>query len=218
MTSSAHALLSRRPGAEQIMAMPESVPPPNRLRKSWTAREVRQLIAQSPLSTPRYELVDGELLVTPSPNFAHQRAVSLLLRILDDYMRLTRIGVALASPFDVELQPEFLSQPDVFVLPMAEARRVATMMPACELLLAAEVLSPSSGRIDRVVKKRRYQQSVPEYWIVDLDARLFERWSPNDDRPRILTDVLEWHPEGAPNSLRLDVVKYFEAVFELFES
>lgn len=197
--------------------MPESVPAPNRMWKSWTAREVRQLIAQSPLSTPRYELVDGELLVTPSPSFAHQRAVSLLLRILDDYMRLTRIGVALASPFDVELQPEFLSQPDVFVLPIAEARRVATVMPARELLLAAEVLSPSSGRIDRVVKKRRYQQSVPEYWIIDLDAHLFERWTPRDDRPTIHTEVLEWHPDGAATPLQLDVVTYFEAVFELLE-
>jgi Uma2 family endonuclease len=209
-----HALLSRHRGAEQIMAMPAAHRESSR---RWTAREVRELIAQSLLPSPRYELVDGELLVTPSPSFAHQRTVSLLWRILDDYMRLAGIGVALTSPFDVELEPEFISQPDVFVLPITEARRVAGEMPARELLLAAEVLSPSSGRFDRVVKKPRYQRHVPEYWIVDLDARLFERWRPHEDRPEILTEILEWHPPGAEQALRIDLGKFFEAVFELVD-
>ena len=64
--------------AEHIMAMP-------RAQRRWTAGEVRQLVADSPLQTPRYELVDGELLMTPSPYEPHQRAVVLLLRALDQY-------------------------------------------------------------------------------------------------------------------------------------
>lgn len=182
--------------------------------RRWTAHEVRQLIADNPLLTPRYELVDGELLVTPSPNFAHQRAAALLWRILDDYLRPTRVGIACMSPFDVELEPEFLTQPDVFVLAVDEAHRVAKRMPAHELLLAAEVLSPSSGRFDRVKKRPGYQRHVPEYWIIDSDARLFERWRPNDTRPEILVEALEWHPSGAPEPLRIDLVKYFDSVFE----
>ena len=214
MTLSAHAVLSPSREAEQIMAMPvQSREAPRR----WTAREVRELIAKNPLATPRYELVDGELLVTPSPNFAHQRAVNLLWKILDDYLRPLEAGIVSTSPFDVELEPEFLSQPDVFVLPMHEARRVTREMPARELLLAAEVLSPSSGRIDRVVKRVKYLRHIAEYWIVDLDARLVERWTPNEDRPEVLTELLEWHPAGAAIPLRLDIVKYFEAVFELLE-
>lgn len=133
------------------------------------------------------------------------------------YLRPLEVGVASTSPFDVELEPEFLSQPDVFVLPMSEARRVARQMPARELLLAAEVLSPSSGRIDRIVKKPKYRQHVPEYWIVDLDARLLERWVPNDDRPEILEEVLEWQPESTRAPLQVDLVEYFEAVFEFLE-
>jgi Uma2 family endonuclease len=91
-------------------------------------------------------------------------------------------------------------------------------MPARDLPIAAEVLSPTSGRIDRVVKRPRYQRHVAEYWIIDLDARLFERWRPNDERPEILPEVVEWHPEGAPTPLRLEVVRYFASVFELLDS
>jgi Uma2 family endonuclease len=196
------------------MAMPAAKADASR---RWTAREVRELIANNPLASPRYELVEGELLVTPSPNFAHQRAVSLLSRMLDDYVRAMGIGVALTSPFDVELEPEFLSQPDVFVLSTAEARRVARQMPARELLIAAEIVSPSSGRYDRVVKRPKYQRHVPEYWIVDLDSRLVERWVPDDDRPAILVESLEWHPAGTAEPLRVDIARFFEEVFELFE-
>ena len=189
------------------MAMPAA-------NRRWTAREVRALIAESPLATPRYELVDGELLVTPSPNYPHQRAVSLLWVALETYLAENPIGRALTSPFDVELEAEFVSQPDVFVVPMREARRLLTEMPARELLLTAEVLSPSSGRHDRVTKRPRYQRHVPEYWILDLDARLVERWRPGDERPEVLTSLLEWHPSGSASSFRLDLPSYFTAIFD----
>jgi Uma2 family endonuclease len=189
------------------MAMPA-------VKRRWTAREVRQLIAESPLATPRYELVDGELLVTPSPSWPHQRAVSLLLSALHDYLKGQRVGDASTSPFDVELAPESIVQPDVFVVPTHEARRLLAETPARELLLAAEVLSPSSVRHDRVTKRAHYQRHVPEYWIVDLDARLFERWRPGDERPEILTEMLGWHPAAATEPFRLDLVAYFAEVFD----
>jgi Uma2 family endonuclease len=74
------------------------------------------------------------------------------------------------------------------------------------LLLAVEVLSPSSGRGDRVVKRRLHQRAgTPEYWIVDPDARVVERWRPDDARPEILADMLTWHPEDASTPLILDI-------------
>ena len=182
--------------------------------KRWTAREVRQLIADSPLATPRYELVDGELLVTPSPNLLHQRAVKLLLLALHEYLDAGTIGDAINSPFDVELEPESIVQPDVFVLPMHEVRRLRTAMPARELLVAAEVLSPSSGRYDRVKKRPHYQRHVGEYWIVDLDARLIERWRPGDARPEVLTQLLTWLPQGAESPFALDLPRYFAKVLD----
>jgi Uma2 family endonuclease len=191
------------------MAMPAET------ARHWTAREVRELIAAAPLATPRYELVDGELLVTPGPGAFHQRAVVKLIVALDAYLERERIGRVIASPSDVELEPEFVTQPDVFVVPMAEWRRVATEgMPIRELLLAIEVLSPSSGRHDRVRKRPLYQRHVSDYWIVDLDARLFERWTPGDERPEVVTEALVWHPAGAATPLTLDIDALFLAILD----
>jgi len=199
--------LSCHSGAEHIMAMPALQ------GRRWSVREVRQLIADAPLATPRYELVSGELLVTPSPTALHQSAVTLLLTMLDSYARKNRIGVAYTSPFDVELEPETLVQPDVFVTATREARRLLTEMPARELLVAAEVISPSSARYDRVTKRALYQRHVSEYWVIDLNARLVERWLPNDDRPALLVDTLVWRPTGASESFTLELPGYFADVY-----
>src|SRR5690348_7322124 len=163
----------------------------------WTAREVRELIARNPLRTPRYELVDGELLVTPSPTALHQRAIHRLWRALDGYLQRNPIGEAWTSPFDVELEPETITQPDLFVLPIHEVRRaIAEGLPARELLLAIEALSPTSGRVDKVEKRLVYTRRVQEYWIVDVDSRLFERWRQHESRPEVVVDSLVWHPRG----------------------
>ena len=182
--------------------------------RRWSAREVRALIEESPLATPRYELVDGELLVTPSPGFGHQRAVARLIVALHDYLRREHVGEALTSPFDVELEPESITQPDIFVVSTEEGRRLQRDgLPALSLLLAIEVLSPSSSRHDRVRKRPLYQRHVPEYWIVDLDARIIERWRTGDDRPEIVDTSLQWLPERATSPFVLDVALLFGNVF-----
>ena len=85
------------------MAMPAET------ARHWTAREVRELIAAAPLATPRYELVDGELLVIPGPGPFHQRAVVELIGALLAYLRVERVGHVTTSPSDVELEPEFIT-------------------------------------------------------------------------------------------------------------
>jgi Uma2 family endonuclease len=181
--------------------------------RRWTAREVRALIEESPLASPRYELVDGELLVTPSPGYPHQRAVARLLIALGLYCEREGVGDALTSPFDVELEPETITQPDIFVLSPGEGRRMQREgLPSFALLLAVEVLSPSSSRHDRVRKRPLYQRNVPEYWIIDLDARIIERWRTGDSRPEIIETSLAWQPEGAAQPFVLDVERFFAEV------
>jgi Uma2 family endonuclease len=73
-----------------------------------------------------------------------------------------------------------------------------------------EVLSPSTARADRTVKRRRYQRAgIPDYWIVDLDARVVERWRPGDERPEILTEALTWHPYSSGEGFTLGLLRFF---------
>ena len=203
--SRCHLSTNRRP--EHIMGMPAET------MRRWTARQVRELIDAAPLATPRYELVDGELLVTPSPSFAHQRAVGLLLVALHGFLERERVGEPVSSPSDVALEPEDVRQPDVYVVPISESRRVLREgNPVRELLLAIEVVSPSSGRHDRVKKRPGYQRHVDEYWIVDIDSRLVERWRPSDQRPEILSTTIAWQPPDASSSMEIDLARFFARV------
>lgn len=171
----------------------------------WTAAAVRELMDES-RPWPRYELVEGELLVTPAPRPVHQRVVRELTLLLHQHARAMGLGDVLASPADLALVPESVLQPDIFVIPAALGR-VAVWPEVTQLLLVVEVVSPSSARTDRVRKRRFFQaQGVPEYWVVDSDSRTVERWRPGDERPEILHETLEW--EG----LRIDLEKMFAGV------
>ena len=201
------ALLLQSLRAEQTMGMPAET-------QRWTADEVRSMQDES-RPWPRYELIDGELLVSPAPSWYHQRAVGRLWRALDDYVRAHRLGEALMSPADIELEPERITQPDVFVVPESERRRPPRWADVRHLLVAAEVLSPSTARFDRVKKRRYYQRrGVPEYWVVDLDARVFERWRPGDERPEFIDEGMTWHAAGAPEPFVLDLRSYFAGVYD----
>ena len=139
----------------------------------------------------RYELVDGELLVTPAPGLPHQVVLARLHQQLANYLADYPDAMVLFSPADISWDREKLVQPDLFVIPAAEAS--SSWKTVQTLLLAAEVVSPSSARGDRLVKRGLYQrQGVGTYWIVDPDAALVEVWHPEDDRPEIVTDTLLW--------------------------
>jgi len=106
----------------------------------YTADMMRAL----PDDGQRYELVHGELLVTPAPRPWHQEIVKRLLVALEGYLSRRPIGHVLASPADISWTDDSLVQPDVFVVALDEARTLdwARMKT---LLLAVEVLSPSTG-------------------------------------------------------------------------
>mgnify|MGYP002336251098 CR=1 FL=1 len=154
---------------------------------------------------PRYETVHGELLVTPAPRPWHQTVTLRLAAALVAYTAREPGGEVFTSPADISWGPDTLVQPDVFVVPIEEARTLA--WPTIRtLLLAVEVLSPSSVRADRFTKRRRYQEAgVPCYWIVDPDTRVIEVWTPADVRPRLEQVRAIWAPPGATEALEVDV-------------
>jgi Uma2 family endonuclease len=175
----------------------------------WTADMVRAL----PDDGKRYEVIDGELLVTPAPSWRHQEAVLAMAMTLRPYVETYRVGRVIISPADVAFDEETLVQPDLFITPLVDGRRPRQWSEVKSLLLAVEVLSPSTARADRLVKLRLFRrQHVPEYWIVDVDARLIERWRPEDERPEILAERLEWQPDPANPPLIIDLSAYFRDV------
>jgi Uma2 family endonuclease len=175
----------------------------------WTAEMVRAL----PDDGNRYEVVDGELLVTPAPSRPHQRGVGWLFAQLMPYVDRHGLGEVLPSPADIELDAQGLIQPDLFVEGLVEGRLPGRWNAGAPLLLVIEVLSPSTARADRTVKRRRYQRArIPEYWIVDPDARVIERWRPDDDRPEILAETITWRPDPAAETLVIDLAVLFARI------
>jgi Uma2 family endonuclease len=175
-------------------------------QRRWTADDVRALPDEP---GKRFECVDGELLVSPSPRLPHQSMVGALWRAIEDYVRAMRVGAGFMAPGDLELDTFTLVQPDVYVLPLVDGRRPRTVEEIGFPLLFVEVLSPSTARYDRIVKRGRYQRYGVEYWIVDLEARLVERWTPHADRPEILTTSITWQPAGATAALMLELTPLF---------
>ncbi len=181
------------------MAMPDTA-------RRYTIDEVLAF----PSDGNRYELVRGELLVTPAPRPAHQVVIGSIYRrlsaYLDDHSEVARLFL---SPADISWADDELVQPDLFVVPSQEVSTSWTSYQT--LLLAVEVVSPSSTRYDRVTKRRLYQErEVATYWVVDPDARLVEVWHPEDERPEIVTDVLRWRIREEGEELEISLEQLFE--------
>jgi Uma2 family endonuclease len=122
------------------------------------------------------------------------------------------VGLLLSSPADLSWGPDILVQPDLFVVDLEEARALewARMQT---LLLAVEVLSPSTARYDRFTKRRLYQEvGVARYWIVDPAARFVEVWTPGDRFPVTEDARVSWHPAGAAAPLVLELTELFRPV------
>ena len=173
---------------------------------AWTADLVRAL----PNDGKRYEVLDGELFVSPAPSFNHQRVLQVLFRLLDHWVRLQELGEVFIAPAEVEFSPRRLLQPDLFVIPHMPGTRPRIFNDVGRLLLAAEVQSPNTARADRITKRDIFQdERVPEYWIVDPHARVIEHWTPDDKRPEILSTTIRWQPILRVLPVEIDLPRLF---------
>lgn len=171
----------------------------------YTAEMVRAL----PEDGNKYEVVHGELLVTPAPRPWHEVVWGRLFIGLHDYLRREPVGHSFGSRSDISWGPDTLVSPDIIVVPLEEARTLqwARMQ---HLLLVAEVLSPSSTRHDHFTKRRLYQeQGVPLYWVIDGDERATEIWTPGAAFPQVERQQLLWHPAGASTPFTLPIADLF---------
>lgn len=142
------------------------------------------------------ELVEGRLLMSPSPAYRHNRAMGRL------YLQLARQAPAdfeVVQELDVDLElapanePGSSRRPDLMVVRLEVGDQLTAeggVVPAHEVLLAVEIVSPSSKRIDHVHKRLDYADAgIPNYWIIDIDepisltaCRLTEEFGYVDDQ------------------------------------
>jgi len=119
----------------------------------------------------RYEILDGDLYMSPSPIRIHQRIVANLLLILDPHVRRNLLGEIYIAPFDVLLSDHNIVEPDLIFVSNARSAILTdkNIKGAPDLLV--EVLSPSSERRDQHDKRNIYARwGVDWYWIVDPDG------------------------------------------------
>jgi Uma2 family endonuclease len=149
--------------------MEPSQHPPDKL---WTYDD----LADVDYEGRKWEIFDGELVVSPAPLAQHQRAVCRLHILLHAALQKPRIAEIFIAPFDVILGRSKVVQPDI--LAIRWNRRVTSLVDGRVRLapdLTIEVLSPSNRAHDNVRKRRFYARNgIPEYWIVDPEEQTIE--------------------------------------------
>ena len=128
-----------------------------------------------------YEVIDGVLWRDPSPPLHHQRVSRRLQRILEDYLnKADPNGEVFNAPLDLNLAMYTVVQPDLLYLPGSRPARHDPLDTVPELVV--EVISPSTGRKDRVLKLNHYQAAgIPHYWIVDPEDSFIEAYELRDE-------------------------------------
>lgn len=123
------------------------------------------------------ELIDGRLVEVEVPDYEHERIVGLLVYYLQAWVLPRDAGVVLSSGYKIRISDLRGVMPDVQYLSHETAAKAGQLgMEEGRPDLAVEVISPSSRRYDRVTKLAWYASiGVPEYWLVDRDARIIER-------------------------------------------
>jgi Uma2 family endonuclease len=187
------------------MAMPAT-------HTDWTV----EMLDALPDDGQRYEIIDGELFVSPSPGEIHQLVAGHLYAVVKEYLRGSSVGRAMISPSDVRRGDRTRNrvQPDVFVIRLIDGKRASYPYEMSDLLLAVEVPSPGNPSYDYHVKRKLYLRGgVGEYWVLNADARNLSRWRGAADPGEVLSERVEWQPAGMATPLVIDLPAFFDEAF-----
>jgi len=178
---------------------------------AWTVDDLDLL----PDDGNRYEIIDGELFVTPAPIYVHQRAQMQLISRMLGYVEALDLEL-LAAPTAVRASELTEVQPDLLVLYRSPPNALeARWVPMPTLALAVEILSPSTRQRDRGLKRRTYlANGVAEYWIVDLQRRCVQVWRAGAESADVVTAMLTWQPLLREAPLQLDLLALFARILD----
>lgn len=159
----------------------------------------------------RYELLEGMLLVTPSPGSAHQVILTRLAAAVSHYLSITELAHAV-SPGEIEIAPKTLLEPDLLVFPAMYPPGTPWRVMR-EWWLAAEVFSSSSRVYDRDFKRDAYLAlGVAEVWLIDLDEPAVFVSRRNGGIDVHHDRKLIWHPAAMREALAIDVARLFRGI------
>jgi Uma2 family endonuclease len=172
----------------------------------WTYAEFARLPSEG---STRYEVIAGELVVTPAPSPRHQRIVLELVTRLHAFVREHGLGEVYPGPVDVLFAEGDYVEPDIVFVRNDHRGYLTDRGIEGPPDLVVEILSPATADRDRGLKLERYRHfRVPEYWIVDPDARAIEVWRLGEGAagPEVLAraDTLRWRP--VPDGPGLELV------------
>jgi Uma2 family endonuclease len=123
----------------------------------------------------RYEIIDGDLQVTPAPAPEHQWVSSEFFGLLWTHVRHNALGQVFSAPLDVILTQHDVVQPDICYLTTEQIERIGRRGIEEAPTLVVEVLSPSTSARDRGIKRALYeQQGGPHYWLAHPTRRSLE--------------------------------------------
>ena len=173
--------------------------------KHWTLEELHSL----PDDGNKYEIIHGELFVSPAPTDPHETIAARLTRLIDPYVEANDLGLVYRPKAIFRVGTDSEVEPDLMVRALnTDPDRDWGKAPVP--ILVVEIGSPSTWRRDREHKRRFYMESgIPEYWIIDPEKREIIQVRP--DVPDVASrNRLTWLPLGATETLVLDVAAVFD--------
>jgi Uma2 family endonuclease len=132
---------------------------------------------QLPDNGKRYEIIEGELYMSPAPTLGHQRAVRRFLNAIENFLEENPIGEVFPTPTDIILSDIDVLQPDIVFISKAKIDRLTheNIQGAPDLVI--EVLSPYTEKRDRTVKLKAYTKyGVVEYLMANQEQEALEVW------------------------------------------
>ena len=170
---------------------------------------------EMPPGPPYYQLIEGQLVMSPSPFTRHQRVVLRLGSLLHQFVQDRQLGEVFVAPLDVFLNELNVYQPDIAYLSPAQLHLVSEKGIEGAPDLCVEVLSKSTERFDRTTKKKVFAQcGLREYWLVDAEARtvtIFDLHANSEELESVLR-IGEHLKSKLLRGLKIDLGRVFEGL------
>ena len=174
--------------------------------KQWTLAEVHSL----PDDGNKYELVRGELFVTPAPTPTHETVIARLTRVLDPYVERQGLGLVYHAHAIMRFDGSEV-EPDLFVSQLG-ARAQVSWDDAPVPILVVETFSPSTRRRDQVQKRSLFMDAgVAEYWMIDPERRVITAVRKGREDV-VSTESMTWSHDGATEPLTFELSRVFGSI------